>query len=126
MLSGTEWLVDAYGCDADTLRDGSRLRAVCEQLIAERDLHVVGEPQWHQFPWPAGWTGLYLLSESHLACHTFPEADLASFSLFCCRPRADWPWDERLRDLLGATSVRVRREARGLAEAFATARRVDS
>lgn len=126
MHSGTEWLVDACGCDADTLRDGRRLRAVCELLISERDLRVIGEPQWHQFPWPAGWTGLYLLSESHLACHTFPESDLASFSLYCCRPRADWPWEERLRDLLGATSVRVRREARGLSEAFETSRPADS
>lgn len=114
MHSGFEWLIDAQGCDADALRDGSRLRALCEQLISERDLHVVGQAQWHQFPWPAGWTGLYLLSESHLACHTFPEAELASFSLYCCRPREDWPWEARLREWLGATEVRVRRERRGL------------
>lgn len=119
MLSGTEWLVDAVGCDADALRDGQRLRAVCERLIAERNLHVVGQPQWHQFPWPAGWTGLYLLSESHLACHTFPEAGLATYSLYCCQPRADWPWDARLRELLGAVRVRVRCEARGVPVALA-------
>lgn len=115
MIAGTEWLVEAFACDAEALRDGRRLRALCDRLIEERTLHVVGQPQWHQFPWPAGWTGLYLLTESHLACHTFPEAGLASFSLYCCRPREDWPWDERLREFLGAGQVTVRREARGLA-----------
>ena len=44
-----------------------------------------------------GITGLLLLTESHLACHTFPERGFAAFNLYCCRPREDWPWPERLR-----------------------------
>jgi len=31
-------------------------------------------------------TGLLLLTESHLACDTFPERGFASFNLYCCRP----------------------------------------
>jgi S-adenosylmethionine decarboxylase len=74
---------------------------------------VLGEPQWHKFPSPGGVTGLYLLTESHLACHTYPERGLATFNLYCCRPRPAFDWDTRLRALLGATIVSVHHVARG-------------
>lgn len=113
MWTGLEWLIDAHGCDPERLRDGAVLRRLCERLVVERELEVVGVPQWHQFPGPGGWTGLYLLSESHLSCHTFPESGWASFNLYCCRPRVDWPWEVRLADALGADRVVVRRLERG-------------
>src|SRR4051812_26682465 len=65
------------------------------------------------FPGEGGITGLLLLTESHLACHTFPERGFAAFNLYCCRPGAEWPWPERLRVALGAETVLVRRLARG-------------
>ena len=43
MKVGTEWLVDAEGCRADLLRDLPLLQRVCEQLIAELELHTIGE-----------------------------------------------------------------------------------
>lgn len=113
MNVGTEWLVDAEGCSAELLRDIEAVRSVCEEVIAELDLRVVGEPIWHQFPQPGGVTGLYLLSESHLACHTFPETGLATFNLYCCRPRPRFAWEMRLRALLGASRVTVRTAVRG-------------
>ena len=53
-----------------------------------------------------------MLTESHLACHTYPEFGVATFNLYCCRERATWPWEERLREMLGANGVRVRCLAR--------------
>lgn len=105
---GTEWLVDARGCDPHALADVERVRAVFERVVAELSLHVVGEALWHKFPEPGGLTGLALLSESHLACHTFPEFGIATFNLYCCRARPAWPWAERLREMLGAEQVEVR------------------
>jgi S-adenosylmethionine decarboxylase len=116
MNGGTEWLVDASGCRAEALRDRERLRRLCEQIIRDLDLHAVGEGLWRPFPAPGGVTGLYLLTESHLACHTYPETGLATFNLYCCRSRPAWPWEESLRHELGAEAVRVRtlrREAEG-------------
>jgi S-adenosylmethionine decarboxylase len=113
MTVGTEWLVDAEGCSADLLRDIETVRSLSEEVIADLGLRVVGEPMWHQFPQPGGVTGLYLLTESHLACHTFPETGLATFNLYCCRPRPPFAWDERLRALLNASRVTVRTAARG-------------
>lgn len=113
MNAGIEWFVDAEECSAEILRDPDALRILCDEVIAALDLRVVGEPMWHQFPHPGGVTGLYLLTESHLACHTFPETGLATFNLYCCRPRPPFPWQERLRALLEAGRATVRWAARG-------------
>jgi S-adenosylmethionine decarboxylase len=105
---GTEWLIEASGCDADALRDVGRLREVFARAIEELNLRVLGEQLWHKFPGEGGATGLAMLTESHLACHTYPEFGVATFNLYCCRERQAWPWEERLREMLGATSVGVR------------------
>ncbi|HEY0171053.1 MAG TPA: S-adenosylmethionine decarboxylase [Pyrinomonadaceae bacterium] len=113
---GTEWLIEASGCDAEALRDVTRLRGVFARAIRELDLRVLGEEHWHKFPGEGGATGLAMLTESHLACHTYPEFRVATFNLYCCRERPAWPWAERLREMLGATSVSVRgirRETQG-------------
>jgi S-adenosylmethionine decarboxylase len=111
---GVEWVVEAFGCDPDRLRAANRLRRVCDGLLAELHLTPVGDPLWHCFPGPGGVTGLYLLAESHLACHTYPEHGLATFNLYCCRPRPRWPWESRLADAIGAARVLVREIPRGV------------
>ena len=67
----------------------------------------------YQFPQPGGVTGLYLLTESHLACHTYPETGIATFNLYCCKSRPEWRWEAQLTELLGSTRVRVRLARRG-------------
>ncbi len=114
---GTEWLVEASGCDASALRDAGRLREVFARVVYELDLRVAGEAQWHTFPGEGGVTGLLMLTESHLACHTYPEFGVATFNLYCCRERPAWAWAERLRELIGAREVRVRSVSREAFEA---------
>ena len=113
MQVGTEWLIEASGCDARALGDAACLREVFARAVAELNLQVVGDALWHKFPAPGGVTGLALLTESHLACHTYPEYGLATFNLYCCRERPAWPWNERLREMLGAAEVNVRMVERG-------------
>ncbi|HXM34573.1 MAG TPA: adenosylmethionine decarboxylase [Pyrinomonadaceae bacterium] len=108
MIVGTEWLVDANGCKPDALRNLELLQTVFQRVITELKLQVVGEIVWHCFPSPGGVTGMALLSESHLACHTYPEHGLATINLYCCRARPEWPWAEHLHELLGAREVDVR------------------
>ena len=108
MTLGTEWLIEASGCDAAAIADLDRLRAVFDRVINDLELHVLGEVAWHQFDHPGGISGLALLSESHLTCHTYPEFRAATFNLYCCRNRASWPWESTLREMLGATEVHVR------------------
>lgn len=109
MIVGHEWVVDASGCDAGALRDLPRIQRVIGRIVGELGLKPVGEPAWNKFPGEGGVTGIVLLSESHLACHTYPELGAATFNLYCCRERPEWPWAERLRESLGASDVTVRR-----------------
>ena len=111
--TGTEWVVDAHGCDPESLRSPDRLKAVFDRVVRELGLRAAGEPVWRVFPGEGGVTGLLLLTESHLACHTFPERGFAAFNLYCCRPGAEWPWTDRLAEALGATDVSVTILVRG-------------
>ena len=113
MQVGTEWLIEAEGCDAGALGDAARLREVFARVIEDLGLRVIGDIAWHKFPAPGGVTGLALLTESHLACHTYPEWRLATFNLYCCQERPAWPWAERLSEMLGAAKVNVRMIERG-------------
>lgn len=122
MTLGTEWLIDASGCDPEALADPNRLRAVFERVIHDLELNVIGEIAWHEFASPPGVSGLALLSESHLACHTYPEFRAATFNLYCCRNRAPWPWENVLKELLGASEVQVRKFERIALQAGGAAR----
>ncbi len=112
--TGIEWVVDAFGCDPSRLRDLRVILSVCDDVVDELGLHVVGDPHSHKFPGPGGVTAMYLLSESHLTCHTYPEYELATFNLYCCRERDSWAWQEELQKRLNADSVQVRTIARGV------------
>lgn len=113
MKVGTEWLVDATGCRPELLSNPDAVRACCERILRDLRLTTVGDGMLHQFPPPSGVTAMYLLTESHLACHTYPEYGIATFSLSCCRPRPRWDWEEQLREYLGAEQVSVRCFERG-------------
>jgi S-adenosylmethionine decarboxylase len=111
-MAGVEWIVEAHGCRPDGLRDPAALRALFLALIDDLGLHTVGEILWHQFPITGGITGLALLSESHLTCHTFPEHGSICLNLFSCGPRPRWDFETGLREFLGAEVVCVRDVAR--------------
>lgn len=115
MNIGSEWLVDAAGCRVDALKSVVTLRTLLDRIVLDLDLHPLHEPQFHVFPSPGGITGFVMLSESHLACHTYPEHGVITLNLYCCRPRPEWPWRERLAEVLGASAVTVRNFAREIA-----------
>ena len=112
MIVGTEWLIEAVGCDATNLRDESLLRDLLARVISDLHLTSIGEV-WHKFPGEAGVTGLIALTESHLACHTYPEYGTATFNLYCCRTRPEWAWETNLIAALNAETVAVSRISRG-------------
>lgn len=113
MIVGTEWLIEAAGCNAASLRDETVLRAMLARVLNDLGLKSVGEV-WHKFPCEGGVTGLIALTESHLACHTYPEHGTATFNLYCCRTRPEWNWDAELKGTLGAASTTIQRIERGL------------
>ncbi len=113
MIVGTEWLIEAENCNAEFLRDLNVLQTVFQRVISDLGLKTVGEINWHKFDGEGGITGLAMLTESHLACHTYPEYKTATFNLYCCRSRPEWNWEENLKNLLKAEQVSIQKIERG-------------
>lgn len=120
MIVGTEWLIEAFDCEAETLRRTSALQNVFSAVIADLGLKTIGQGQWHKFGGAGGVTGLVMLTESHLACHTYPEYRTATFNLYCCRARPEWNWKRNLEEMLGAQQVKVTKIQRRGASQSAT------
>ncbi|MGE3465303.1 MAG: adenosylmethionine decarboxylase [Pyrinomonadaceae bacterium] len=112
MIVGTEWLIEATGCDRALLRDEDKIRSILSRVIDDLGLRPIGSV-WHKFDGEGGVTGLIALTESHLACHTYPEHGTATFNLYCCRTRPEWAWDEHLKADLNASHISVIRIERG-------------
>lgn len=113
-MNGCEWVIEAYGCNPVRLAHLESIRKVFDALVDGLNLHPVQPALWHQFP-PAsgstagGITGLLLLSESHLTCHTFPEFSSICLNVFCCRPRPEYDFKTVLESLLDAETINVRK-----------------
>ena len=108
--TGCEWIVEAQGCNEAALRNPVLLNTLFEDLIRGMALHPVEPTVWHQFPGPGGITGMCLLAESHLACHTFPEYGSLCLNVFCCRNASDYDFESCLKQSFGdSVAVRVRK-----------------
>jgi len=115
MIVGTEWLIEAADCDPAKLRDQVLVCRLFDRVIAELGLKVI-DSLWHSFPDAGGVTGMAMLTESHLTCHTYPEHGTATFNLYCCRTRPEWDWERNLKPMLGARTVSITRIERGETE----------
>ena len=82
MTLGTEWLIDASGCDPAALADLDRLRAVFDRVIRDLDLHVLGEVRVASVRSSRMASVVSLYSRNRIsACHTYPEFQAATFNL---------------------------------------------
>lgn len=86
---GTQWVGDFAKCKCDIalLQHSSKLETACEQIVAFSGLQIMGRA-FHQFA-PQGATGLFLLAESHLAVHTWPEFASVAIDLYVCNVTED-------------------------------------
>jgi S-adenosylmethionine decarboxylase len=111
-MSGLEWIVEAYGCEPGALSSRDHLEELFRSIVAAMDLHSLGKTTWHQFPNSGGITGVSLLTESHLACHTFPEYESLCLNVFCCRPRPSADFEALLKTGFAPARVTVRQVER--------------
>jgi len=56
--------------------------------ISETNKFTILEKTKHEFK-PQGFTALYLLSESHISIHTFPEHQYAAIDIYTCKTYPD-------------------------------------
>ena len=85
MTLGKHLIADIYNINNPvvlTTIDG--IEPLMKKIVEVGNLNVVGEVR-QQFK-PVGATILYLLSESHLSIHTYPERNYCAIDLYCCNP----------------------------------------
>lgn len=79
---GIHIIAEFQGVDPCKISRAETLRSILDSVIAKSGLHVVSS-SFHQFE-PQGVSALYLLSESHLSVHTWPEHGYLALDIFTC------------------------------------------
>lgn len=87
-------LLDAWTRDPTVLEGPDRIREVLLQAAREVGAVVIGE-QFHRFS-PVGYTGYILLSDSHIAVHSWVDEGLLTVDVFACRTEQSRVIVERL------------------------------
>jgi len=110
---GRHVLAEVYGCEFRILNDLDRIREILVSAALTAGAEV-RETAFHRFS-PQGVSGVVVISESHLAIHTWPELGYAAVDVFTCGERVD-PWvalDSIAKDF-GSTNVTAQEMKRGV------------
>ena len=86
---GRHVLAEFYGCSSDILNDTAKIQELMVNAALEAGAEI-REVIFHQFS-PQGVSGVVVISESHLAIHTWPEFGYAAVDVFTCGNTVD-PW----------------------------------
>ena len=87
-MVGKHLLADVYNItNCKCLEKVETIQPLMKQIVEKMKLNVVGEI-YKQFE-PIGATYLYLLAESHLSIHTYPEGKFCAIDLYCCNDKID-------------------------------------
>lgn len=87
---GRHVLAEVHGCDPGILNDLKKVEEIMVNAALEAGAEV-REFVFHKFS-PQGVSGVVVISESHLAIHTWPELGYAAVDVFTCGDRVD-PWN---------------------------------
>ena len=86
--SGKHMICDFKGIEnSELLNSMSELKDLLREICKTNDFNILNEVE-KQFL-PIGCSVLFLLSESHLSIHTFPEKNHISFDIYTCRQYSD-------------------------------------
>ncbi|HEX6971169.1 MAG TPA: adenosylmethionine decarboxylase [Limnochordia bacterium] len=110
---GRHVLCEAYGCDPEVLNDPKQVEIIMVQAALEAGAEV-REVAFHRFS-PQGVSGVVVISQSHLAIHSWPELGYAAIDVFTCGETAD-PWEacRYLIERFGAQHATTTEIKRGL------------
>ncbi|MEM9598464.1 MAG: adenosylmethionine decarboxylase [Acidobacteriota bacterium] len=101
---GRHLQADLFGITPERLRGEDALVSMLGSALAKAGFHVLRRDS-HAFPGPGGVTAVFMLTESHLAIHTYPEHGYAALDLFSCGAARPEDVLEALTSGLGATRV---------------------
>lgn len=109
---GTHLLIEFYNCDKKILDDEKSIEGLFIQAARKAKATVV-ERVFHKFS-PHGVSGVVVISESHLAVHTWPEYGYAAVDVFTCGTEIDpWVAQKVIRDGLKAENTTALEMKRG-------------
>ena len=110
---GRHILAEVYGCDRAVLDDPERVERILVDAALDAGAEV-REVAFHKFS-PQGVSGVVIISESHLAVHTWPELGYAALDVFTCGDRVD-PWQacDAVVTAFGAQNVTATETLRGM------------
>ena len=110
---GRHILAELYGCKFEVLNDINRVEDIMVNAALEAGAEI-REFVFHKFS-PQGVSGVVVISESHLAIHTWPELGYAAVDVFTCGEKVD-PWDacRYLENMFGAEQMQATEVKRGL------------
>lgn len=76
-------VADFYGIERDIISKVMPVKKILKEAIEKAKLSIVGS-RFFQFN-PHGVTGIFLLKESHISIHTWPEYGYAAIDIFTCK-----------------------------------------
>lgn len=97
--SGKHMICDFKGIEnGELLNDITELKYLMREICKINDFNILNEID---YPFvPIGCSILFLLSESHLSIHTFPEKNHISFDIYTCRQYNDNTVYNKIYDFL--------------------------
>ncbi|HZK18767.1 MAG TPA: adenosylmethionine decarboxylase [Clostridia bacterium] len=110
---GRHVLVEIYGSDYEVLNDIKRVEKIMVDAAIKAGADVK-EYVFHKFS-PQGVSGVVVISESHLAIHTWPEYGYAAVDVFTCGEKVN-PWNacDYICELFKAKHVSANEINRGI------------
>ncbi len=86
---GRHILVEFYGCDPAVLNNKEEVEKIMNKAAESSGATIINS-NFHMFS-PYGVSGVVVISESHLAVHTWPEYGYAAVDVYTCGDDVD-PW----------------------------------
>ena len=109
---GAHVLADFWGCQFEKLDDAELLMNSLRQAAKSAKMTILGEESF-KFS-PQGFTGLLLLSESHISIHTYPERGYAAIDVYTCGGGMTQKAIDFLKEVLNPTHVQEMQVRRGV------------
>ncbi len=79
---GRQILLDLYDCNPECLNQIEIIKKLLVDVADSINVNVI-DSAFHQFA-PCGVSGVLVISESHIAIHTWPEFGYAAVDVFTC------------------------------------------
>jgi len=79
---GMHVVLDLYECDPEILDDMERIEEILTKAAEVANATII-DKRFHKFS-PQGVSGVVVVSESHIAIHTWPEHGYAAVDVYTC------------------------------------------